>query len=1023
MGWVKKTVPAALAAAAALVLAAPEAHALDMEFYTYGGFEAVRLAFQRTALVFSDAGYQALFFVIITMGIFFGAASTYFRLLSGQGRGGTLAWAWPVGLGVCLYLALVVPKGSLYIYDPVLNRQAQVTNVPNGLVAIAGVLNRVERGLVEILETSGGPETYLRSGGSVGVSLLYNVASQGRPTTNPDLFRSSDRYVEDCVMFELVRPGTDLTEKDLLERNELAHWAKAASPAIYTVYYDGVDPRGTAMTCQAAWALLEPNLQQPVNYEQSIRRACADAGFDPGQAQSLQTCRALIADYVNYTMQRSDLTETSFAMQRELAYSIDAFVRYAPAEVGQSALASQRYQTGGAFLLGSSANRWFTSLRAVCWAIALGLTPFVALMIPTGLVGTAISLLAGFFVWLTAWGITDVVTNSFSQEYAFGQLQSIRESGLGYASMMHLPDRAESVLNAYGYMRTASVMLATVIATALVKFGGHAMALLAGNMMGRFQSTFDAGVQGAGTAEGVAGTLHGARQGLAAAEQYTRISAHDEAKLSAAGRISDIQGGLGAMERTGGFSEYLTHQVRAAAGRSLSGLAHGEGALAAMDAYGGGPGAVGAHARAAELGGVRQVEDSRRFDAARRGLGLSQEDMAYLEKNQYTADEAIAQKLRDAGHRGIAAGMQLSFSVGEGGEIVNVTGVRQGPDGSVTYRDGQTAVRTADAAAVDRVMEGLRGSPLYTRALEAYDSARRQGLALTGEFVYGSNGEIAGVRLSHGASVVTDIRGAESNTYSLEDGRREHRFDTKNDTFERFSSRKTGWRNETLAATLVDSTTDIRSGRSEVHTDKKLYDVDRGVRIGNAPAVLRDFGALKAVVAQGISHGEDFMKIAARDIGEAVYKDVAAFAKQEGVTMDEAAVRVGSKLGFGIGPLGAAIDGHVGGGTSHRFTADTLRSEIVNWAYGAMQTSAAWAKPGDPASIGRAAEWGAREIFGKTQSLMEAIGRENQTGYGVAGANTRAAEAADLYKDRLAAETREVHDAARSGDWESRMTF
>lgn len=1011
-----KTAAAALAAAAGVVLAAPEAHALDMEFHTYGGFEAVRLAFQRTALVFSDAGYQALFFVIITMGIFFGAASTYFRLLSGQGRGGALAWAWPVGLGVSLYLALVIPKGNIHIYDPVLNRQAQVTNVPNGLVAIAGVLNRVERGLIEILETSGGPETYLRSGGSVGISLLYNVAAQGRPTTNPDLFRSADRYVEDCVMFEIVRPGTDLTERDLLERNELAHWAKAASPAVYTVYHDGSDPRGTAMTCQAAWALLEPNLQQPVNYEQSIRQACADAGFDPGQAQSLQACRTLIADYVNYTMQRSDLTETSFAMQRELAYSIDAFVRYAPAEVGQSALASQRYQTGGAFLLGSSANRWFTSLRAVCWAIALGVTPFVALMIPTGLVGSAISLLAGFFVWLTAWGITDVVTNSFSQEYAFGQLQSIRESGLGYASMMHLPDRAESVLNAYGYMRTASVMLATVIATALVKFGGHAMALLAGNMMGRFQSTFDAGVQGAGTAEGVAGTLHGARQGLAATEQYTRISAHDEAKLSAAGRIADIQGGLGAMDRTGGFSEYLSHNVRAAAGRALSGMAHGQGALAAMDAYGGGAGAVGAHARASELGGVRSVEDSRVFDAARGSLGLSQQDMAYLEKNRYTANEEIAAKLRAAGHHGVVAGMQLGFSVGRDG-LVNVTGVRQGPEGSVTWRDGRTTVQTADAAAIDRVMEGLRGDPAYARALEAYDSARARGLALTGEFVYGSNGELAGARVSHGASVVTDIRGAETNTYSLEDGERAHRYNIKRTEREDFSSVKTGREKIYLDRSKTDTSTTSVSGVSRKRLDEDVYVVGRGANVGNASAVLRDFGALRGLVRQGLSGGEDYLKTAARDIGEAIYRDISAFAKQEGISMDEAAAKVSGKLGFDFIGIGWSFGGHMGSSTSRRFSADTLRSELVNWAYDTMQKSAAGVRPGDAVSLDRAAEWGAREISGKLQGAMDEIGRENQVGYGASGAPGRVMAAGGRLAGQAASEARRrgVPD-----DWEPR---
>jgi hypothetical protein len=71
-------------------------------------------------------------------------------------------------------------------------------------------------------------------------------------------------------------------------------------------------------------------------------------------------------------------------------------------------------------------------------------------------------------------------------------------------------------------------------------------------------------------------------------------------------------------------------------------------------------------------------------------------------------------------------------------------------------------------------MEALRGDPAYARALVAYDSDRAAGWPSPGSSFYGSNGVLAGARVSHGASV-SRLSGAESNTYSLEDGERAHR--------------------------------------------------------------------------------------------------------------------------------------------------------------------------------------------------------------------------------------------------------
>ena len=68
---------------AGVLLSAGQALALDMEYYTYGGFNPIVQAFIRIALIFSDASYQGLIFVMTVIGIMAGAAAWIARATTG----------------------------------------------------------------------------------------------------------------------------------------------------------------------------------------------------------------------------------------------------------------------------------------------------------------------------------------------------------------------------------------------------------------------------------------------------------------------------------------------------------------------------------------------------------------------------------------------------------------------------------------------------------------------------------------------------------------------------------------------------------------------------------------------------------------------------------------------------------------------------------------------------------------------------------------------------------------------------
>ena len=101
----------------AIVLMADSAWALNMEFYTYGGFNPVMQAFLKIALIFSDANYNALFTVFAIGGIIIGAISGMSAAFT-TGRLLQLGWIAKVIAGAALFFALMVPKGNVTIYDP-----------------------------------------------------------------------------------------------------------------------------------------------------------------------------------------------------------------------------------------------------------------------------------------------------------------------------------------------------------------------------------------------------------------------------------------------------------------------------------------------------------------------------------------------------------------------------------------------------------------------------------------------------------------------------------------------------------------------------------------------------------------------------------------------------------------------------------------------------------------------------------------------------------------------------------------
>jgi len=470
------------------ILSVPAAaFSLDAEFHTFNGFDPVVSGFQRLALIFSDGGYKGLFFSVVIIALIFGGLAITVRAATGA-RANPVTWMVPIMVGVIIYLSLVIPTGTVHIYDPTTNRHQAVSGIPDGIVAVAGILNLVERGMTEIISTSGDPRSYINQAGGSGFLGLFQATSKVLTSDDTLIDTSTNKYLEDCVAFEINRPGTTLTVDELRRTTTdfSTSLAKADSPAIYTVYYDLTMPQGQTMTCQEAWGNINAYLASPAHLEENLKGVCAQLGYDSHDVPSYQKCKSdLQATFQDLGV--SGMTTEDFIRQAYLSQRLHDVFRSGDT----AAVANYKFLTGASGSM-KAANEWLPVMKGVLTAIALGLVPFLALFIPTPLFGKALSVMLGFFIWLASWGITDALLHQFLMDYGTKVLEGLPlhggGGGLGMDAFYFVPGEMVKVLGMFGTVRMSGLMLATVMTGILVKFGGHALATLAGNLTGQIKA-------------------------------------------------------------------------------------------------------------------------------------------------------------------------------------------------------------------------------------------------------------------------------------------------------------------------------------------------------------------------------------------------------------------------------------------------------------------------------------------------------------------------------------------------------
>ncbi len=558
-----------------LVLLTPDAviagnAAIFQEYHTYGGTaHIIADAFQKVALIVSSDAYKGLFFGIIVLSFVIGGFGVVIRGMDKLeiGAGQWIKWFMTIIFSVIIYLVFVNQTDTMFIYDETTNTTTSVGGVPDGIITIAGMANKIETGMIELFDTASmSGITYRDMAGGAVIGALFNLFMGDEipleEWTMHDRI-SLREYYENCVIWEMYQPGATIVPNDLenpkedCENNLACVLGKASHwDGIFTTLYSQNEPQGETVTCNAAWNGTDSNnlglngrLNNFVNLEVTnndesllMRSVCSGAGWDITNGSHMIMCRNWLLNTINILssgqswsvhgssggeMGSSDglpglgnILSARIISDEILKYHIDARPgTKIAAEVSQA-------WTAGGMGVGIAANNYVPIMKAAIIAIFVGMLPVLMLLIPTPLFGKVLGAICGGFCFLSLWGVADAVVNSYLMEYGihtFSKAMHGENFGVNNVAFM-APHSMLKTLAAFGYMRTSAVMLAGAFSAILFKFGGYMLGSFVGGAMGP--------IKNAGAREGLEAQREllnkDLPKGLTAAENLGRYGARDE---------------------------------------------------------------------------------------------------------------------------------------------------------------------------------------------------------------------------------------------------------------------------------------------------------------------------------------------------------------------------------------------------------------------------------------------------------------------------------------------------------------
>ncbi|EKA5326717.1 conjugal transfer protein TraG N-terminal domain-containing protein [Salmonella enterica] len=563
---------------AGLMAVSPFALAMDAEYVVMGGFSTIVNAFTRVKLIFNDNQYASMVTAFVVMGMLSAlllkaAKGGYEYLETGKAQMG-MGWLGLTMLGTIVYFGLVQPKGTVHIYDQSRNQYQAVSGIPDFLILTAGVTNQAYQFFVDMSNRDTATTTRF-TGEGTPIKMLLGILNRNGAQFDPYLTANVKAMWNQCSPVAETR-GFD--PRSLKSGSSVLDVVSALAPlrnqAVYTIWVSPSNPQGATVTCDQAYVSLKSDLGNPAAYGARIADICTKNGYTSGNATQLAECKSRMEDGLQTIFGASGLSLNTAMSNVLVSQAItDAMLQNNP-DVATTMLTNRAMINGG--MADAITNpEWLSFIMAGVIAIILSVTPLLLLLVFTPLMGKALTLLFGLWIFITSWQIADALLLQAGTDEILTAMNDLKSMGLGIDAVQMGPSSTMKAMSVMASARETALQIAMLIA-ALFGVSAYGLSAFGQKAMSRLDRVTEETSDKAFTPEGKGAQIDAMNRGHATLQTAADIG-NIELMSSATSfnQSSAIESGLTQISALGGTPGVAAQRTGAVEGGRASGTTRG----------------------------------------------------------------------------------------------------------------------------------------------------------------------------------------------------------------------------------------------------------------------------------------------------------------------------------------------------------------------------------------------------------------------------------------------------------------
>ena len=561
---------------AGLMAVSPFALAMDAEYVVMGGFSTIVNAFTRVKLIFNDNQYASMVTAFVVMGMLSAlllksAKGGYEYLETGKAQMG-MGWLGLTMLGTIVYFGLVQPKGTIHIYDQSRNQYQAVSGIPDFLILTAGVTNQAYQAFVDMSNRNTATTTRF-TGEGTPIKMLLGILNRNGAQFDPYLTANVKAMWNQCSPVAETR-GFD--PRSLKSGSSVLDVVSALAPlrnqAVYTSWVSPSNPQGATVTCDQAYVSLKSDLGNPAAYGARIADICTKNGYTSGNATQLAECKSRMEDGLQTIFGASGLSLNTAMSNVLVSQAItDAMLQNNP-DVATTMLTNRAMINGG---MAITNPEWLSFIMAGVIAIILSVTPLLLLLVFTPLMGKALTLLFGLWIFITSWQIADALLLQAGTDEILTAMNDLKSMGLGIDAVQMGPSSTMKAMSVMASARETALQIAMLIA-GLFGVSAYGLSAFGQKAMSRLDRVTEETSDKAFTPEGKGAQIDAMNRGHATLQTAADIG-NIELMSSATSfnQSSAIESGLTQISALGGTPGVAAQRSGAVEGGRASGTTRG----------------------------------------------------------------------------------------------------------------------------------------------------------------------------------------------------------------------------------------------------------------------------------------------------------------------------------------------------------------------------------------------------------------------------------------------------------------